>query len=303
METKNTPSVFNWEADKNGIKESLAKNLNDSEFALFFSLGKNLGANPWTREIFAIKYGDKVNIFCGRDFYRRKAQEQSDWNGMISSAVHENDDFYIENGLPKHKFSLKDRGKTVGAYCTIYRKNVEIPFTVWVNFDEYYLGYKDKDGKIKKRYNTYSKTHEDMKPTVWDEKPDTMIEKVAQAQALRGAYQGIFQGTYDESEKWQMDEKDVTPPPPPPPVVTEEKDKKSPQGKPPASGLDEGKKNLDHLEKKIKEAVKTKYPLEELEAVEKEFRSKEQTFQKLGIFDKGIERIKTTRTMLEGGPQ
>jgi len=29
-----------------------------------------------------------------------------------------------------------------------------------------------------------------------------MIKKVAEAQALRGAYQGIFEGTYDESEAY-----------------------------------------------------------------------------------------------------
>jgi len=30
-----------------------------------------------------------------------------------------------------------------------------------------------------------------------------MIKKVAEAQALRGAYQGLFAGTYDHSEEWE----------------------------------------------------------------------------------------------------
>ena len=32
-----------------------------------------------------------------------------------------------------------------------------------------------------------------------------MIKKVAEAQALRGAFQGVFKGTYDESEQWKQE--------------------------------------------------------------------------------------------------
>jgi hypothetical protein len=40
---------------------------------------------------------------------------------------------------------------------------------------------------------------------VWKTKPATMIKKVAEAQGLRGAFQELFAGTYEESENWKED--------------------------------------------------------------------------------------------------
>ena len=64
-----------WE-EKSKIRELFAPELTDNEFEFFVSLGIALGANPFMREIWAVKFKDKpASIFCGRDFYRRKAQE------------------------------------------------------------------------------------------------------------------------------------------------------------------------------------------------------------------------------------
>jgi len=91
---------------------------------------------------------------------------------------YENDGFSIKNGQPEHIVnSFKDRGILVGAFCALYKKNQQMPFFVMVKLDEYNKGQSN-----------------------WKTMPDTMIKKVAEAQALRGAYQGIFRGTYDESE-------------------------------------------------------------------------------------------------------
>ena len=198
-----------WEdGNINEIKEAFGKNLTVPEFKLFINLGKALNANPFTREIFAVKYGNgPANIFCGRDFYRRKAQEQIDYDGLQSSAVYENDDFEVENGIPKHKFGLKNRGKLIGSYAVVYRKNIRQPYFVFVDFKEYYQGNKKPDGTVKQR--EYNGKWQDSKPTVWDEKGATMICKVAEAQCLRGAYQGVFKGTYDESEQWKTIEKEA----------------------------------------------------------------------------------------------
>lgn len=162
------------------IKQCFAPTLTNDEFKVFVGLGKSLGANPFTREIWAIKFGQQqASIFLGRDFYRKKAQEQLDYDGHVVNAVYENDGFEIIEGQPQHKVnSFKDRGNLVGAYCCVYRKNLRVPFFVTVNLDEY-----------KKNQST------------WKTIPETMIKKVAEAQALRGAYQGVFRGTYDESEQ------------------------------------------------------------------------------------------------------
>lgn len=176
---KDTLEVWN---KINEIRKVFAPNLSDKEFIFFVELGKSLGANPFKREIWAVKYdkNQPAQIFLGRDFYRKKAQELPNYNGHIVDAVYENDEFEVVNGQPKHRYSLKNRGKLIGAYCVVYRKDTENPYFVYVDFNEYNKGFSN-----------------------WKSMPATMIKKVAEAQALRGAFQGVFAGTYDESEQWE----------------------------------------------------------------------------------------------------
>lgn len=172
-----------WGQDKRDlIRKTFAPNLTPMEFAMFVGMGKSLGANPFLNEIWAVKYNNReAQIFLGRDFYRRKAQEQSTYNGHQVDAVYENDEFKMVNGKPEHTYNLKDRGKILGAYAVVYVEGRE-PFFNFVEFSEYNKG-----------------------QSTWKDKPSTMIKKVAEAQALRGAFQGVFKGTYDESEQWKLE--------------------------------------------------------------------------------------------------
>lgn len=170
------PSVW---SDEQAIREQFGQALTQKEFSFFMGLGAMLGANPFTREIWAVKYGtNAAQIFLGRDFYRRKAQEQADYDGHIASAVYENDEFSMVNGQPHHKYRLTNRGHLTGAYCVVYKKNASVPYTVFVELREYNTGQSN-----------------------WKTKPATMITKVAEAQALRGAFAGVFNGTYSEDEQ------------------------------------------------------------------------------------------------------
>ena len=168
------------------VRKQFAKDLTDIEFKFFVGLGKSLGANPFTREIWAVKYGTSpASIFLGRDFYRKKAQEQPDYDGHYAEAVYSNDEFSVENGLVKHKFKLVDRGSLIAAYSIVKRKGISQSFYVLVNLSEYNLN-----------------------QSLWKTKPESQLKKVAESQALRGAYQGIFEGTYDESEAFKNENPD-----------------------------------------------------------------------------------------------
>ena len=177
-------------AKQNGVKNLTEKELRqifcpaltDQQFMAFQLMATHVGADISLKEIAPIDFGGRVSYFVSRDFYRRKAQEQANYNGMTSAAVFQNDIFEMTNGVPTHKFGNAERGKIVGAYCTVFLKNIAVPFTSYVIFAEYSSG-----------------------KSTWVSKPATMIEKVAQAQAFRGAFQGLFQNTYDESEKWFED--------------------------------------------------------------------------------------------------
>ena len=86
----------------------------------------------------------------------------------------------MDNGVVSHKYNLKERGSLVGAYCTAQRKNSSHPTFVYVEFSEYNL-----------------------KQSVWNQKPATMIKKVAEAQALKMAFQELFAGSYNEFEEYE----------------------------------------------------------------------------------------------------
>ena len=210
--------------DSDKIRKLFAPTLTQPEFEMFMSLGQGLDANPFTREIWAIKYDSKkpASVFLGRDFYRRKAQEQPDYNGHIVDAVYSNDIFRVKNGEVEHEWNMKDRGKLMGAYCIAYKKHVGKPFYVFLKFEEYNKGFSN-----------------------WKSMPDTMIRKCAEAAGLRGAWSGLFSGTYDESEAW-VDPKRVKIPPAPS-VQPSEPDKK-PEPKPPRQTASSHQARIDEPE-------------------------------------------------------
>jgi phage recombination protein Bet len=174
-----------WE-DREAIKKMLTGTnkhpVSDDEFDYYIAYGGFMEANPLIREIWLIKYAADApaQIFLGRDFYRRKAQEHKQYAGHYAVAVYSKDEFQFKNGVVDHKFSVdEDRGELRGAYCVVRRKDREVDGFVWVNFNEY-----------------------DTKQSLWKTKRATMIAKVAESQAFRAAF-SMFGGTYDESEQWK----------------------------------------------------------------------------------------------------
>lgn len=186
-----SPSCLRIWEDKNSlseIKEIYGKELSDGEFKTFLNIGKATGLNPFLREIWAVKYGNSAaNIFIGRDGYRKSAQSHPLYDYHIADAVYEKDQFIVSNGEIKHQYTLINRGKLIGAYCIVKRKNSTLPMYVFVELSEYSTG--------KSLWNPQTG------------KPATMIKKVAEAQGLRAAFQELFAGTYDESEQWEQNKK------------------------------------------------------------------------------------------------
>jgi phage recombination protein Bet len=181
LQSTNLSLTILWE-DNNSIAEIrklFAPKLTDGEFQVFVGIGKATGLNPFLREIWAVKYKDNTpaQIFIGRDGYRKIAQTHSDYEWHEPDSIYENDVFEKINGEIHHKYNLKDRGELIGAYCLVKRKSSAKAICVRVSMTE------------------YNQNH-----NVWASKPETMIKKVAEAQALRLAFQDILAGTYSDSE-------------------------------------------------------------------------------------------------------
>lgn len=187
-----------WDEQVSEIKKIFAPKLTDMEFKVFLELGKTTGANPFKKEIWAVKVSDNEPpaIFLARDFYRKRAAEMPDYEGHFTGVVCEKDDFesgVIDNNLiiSRHKMNFRDRGTVKMAYCVVHRKGRR-PFITTVLYDEYVK--KTKDGYITK---------------FW-QKPHMMLAKVAEAACLRLAYPSEFQGTYSEDEDWNVENTEST---------------------------------------------------------------------------------------------
>lgn len=153
--------------------------LTDLEFSYLVQLGQATQLNPFMKEIWAIKYSPKAaaQIFIGRDGYRKAAQRQPDYEYHQVNAVYSKDEFRVSNDEIQHNYGFANRGELVGAYCIVKRKSSTKPTYVMVTMAEYHQS-----------------------QGVWNSKPETMIKKVAEAQALRQSFQEALAGTYSDAE-------------------------------------------------------------------------------------------------------
>jgi len=138
------------------IRDMCAKDCTDNEFLLLMQLARTYQLDPFTKQIWAVKYGNNpAAIFCGRDGFLAIAHRSGKFDGMESGTRKDGDDL-------------------VG-WCRVYRKDMSHPFEVEVYASEYSTG-----------------------KNLWRDKPRTMIQKVAEAHALRRAFS--ISGLYSPEE-------------------------------------------------------------------------------------------------------
>ncbi|CUN12191.1 phage recombination protein Bet [Turicibacter sanguinis] len=153
------------------------------ELKMFLGLCQYQKLNPFIKDAYLIKFSNKqpASIVVSKDVAFKRAFANPNYDGMESGIVVLNK----ETGqLEQRKGTLyiKSREELVGAWATVWRKDIPRPTEVVVNFDEYV---QLKDGKPN---------------TNWSKRPAIMIHKVAESTALRKAFPDTHQGMYDESE-------------------------------------------------------------------------------------------------------
>lgn len=150
------------------IKDTVAKNASDDELKLFLYRCKSMELDPLKPgQIYFIKYGSSPgSIVVGIDGFRAKA----DRTGKLSG---------IKRGVFRD-----DKGKCVGAWAEVYRKDWQQPAREEVSLTEYSTG-----------------------KNLWATKPETMVKKVAEAAALRMAFPDSLGGIYTHEEMDQVKEK------------------------------------------------------------------------------------------------
>lgn len=171
----------------------------DEELAYFIAQAKVQNLNPFTKEIYFIKYGNQpAQIVVALKAFQKKADANPQFDGMDSGIIYEKD-----GEIKRSEGAFLPRGAEIlGAWAVVYRKDRTHPTRAEVTFSEY------DNSKIRKNGPTdqYGKP---TKPNTWDEKPAVMIHKVAMVTALRNAFPNELGGLYEADEL--QEPKDVTP--------------------------------------------------------------------------------------------
>lgn len=152
------------------------------EFKLFTELCKVRKLNPFLKEAYCIKYGNKpAQIVVGKDAVLKRAIENPSYDGVESGIIV----FNSENGKITERpgcFKMPNE-ELVGGWARVYRKDWGHPTYCSVSFDE--VAQRKSDGSMN---------------TMWSGKGATMVEKVAKIRALRETFIEQLGGMYEAEE-------------------------------------------------------------------------------------------------------
>ncbi|WP_422446011.1 phage recombination protein Bet [Thermoanaerobacterium sp. DL9XJH110] len=158
-----------------------AEKVTDQEVMMFLALCKFQKLNPFLREAYLIKFGNKpATIVTGKETFTKRAAKNELCTGWQAGVIILKKDGQIE----KRNGTLVLPGEElVGGWARVSRKDWKEPLEITVSLSEYLR--KKEDGTPMRN---------------WREMPATMIRKVALVQALREAFPETFQGMYSPEE-------------------------------------------------------------------------------------------------------
>lgn len=162
----NIIGVYDEEMVKS-IKNTVARDATNSELFMFLSVANKYALDPFLGEIYFVKTKEgKSSLMSGRDGYRKIAMREPTYKVHYSDYVCANDEYNVTRKFGKltdleHKYSHKDRGALVGAYCVLETTD-----------DRRYFFYAEFN-----RYNTGQ--------NAWGNYPNDMIIKVAETRVFK----------------------------------------------------------------------------------------------------------------------
>lgn len=172
------------------IKNLINQDLTDNELYMFLVLASKAGLNPFNKEIIAVVYSKdsptyrKVNYIVTRDGKRAVASRKGGLESVVTKSIWIKEmTITVPDGdktkqvTETVKVEPWQGGKLWGAISTVKRNGQT--FETIVALTEYNTG-----------------------KNVWESKPETMIKKVAESQALSQAVPELL-GLYDESERFE----------------------------------------------------------------------------------------------------
>ena len=151
------------------LRNTVARDLTDSEFQLFAEICKSSGLNPFKREVWAIKAGGRLQVMTGINGYLAIANNHPQFDGMEIEVEMKTDRPVRDTWVPADR--------PVKATCKVHRKDRKFPSVGVALMSEF--------GKSS---------------PIWVQMPVVMLTKVAKCIALREAFPQELNGTYSEDE-------------------------------------------------------------------------------------------------------
>lgn len=158
------------------VRDLICKKATEQEVALFLAHCKSHRLDPFTKEAYLVKYGDKpAAIITNYNMFNARAQMHDDYLGIEDGVVILTKDGSVEHrqGSAVYK-ALKET--LLGGWAKVLRKDKE-PTYVELALDDYTTGL-----------------------AKWKTSPGLMINKCAKSAAWRTAYPGEFNGMYSAEE-------------------------------------------------------------------------------------------------------
>lgn len=187
----------------------------DEELAYFLAQAKAQNLNPFTKEIYFIKYGNQpAQVVTAKAAFEKKADSHPQYDGKEAGVIYEQD-----GEIKRSNGSFIPKGSEVlGGWAKVYRKDRTHPTEIEVSFEEY------DNSKIRARIKELNQQGKEIVYPVqnsygkpigennWDTMPCVMIRKVALVTAYREAFPNELGSSY-EADEVQLDNapKDITP--------------------------------------------------------------------------------------------
>lgn len=158
-------------------------NITNEELYMFMNLCRFQHLNPFTREVYLIKYGDRnpATMVVGKDVHLKRAKRHPEFAGLQAGIILQATDgnCYDREGT----FYNPESERLVGGWARVKIHGWDVDLYNSVSLREY-IGRKSS-GEVNGQ---------------WASKPATMIRKVAIVQALREAFPEDTAGMYVQEE-------------------------------------------------------------------------------------------------------
>lgn len=161
------------------VRDFLVKgggNVSDQDLVQFISICKFNALNPFLGEAYLVKFGSSpASMIVSKEALMKRADACPDYEGIQAGIIVRHKDGGIED-VEGSFFCPGD--ELLGGWARVHRKDRKFPFVARVSLAEY-----------------------NKKQSTWNEKPSTMIRKVAEVQALREAFPAQLGAMYTAEER------------------------------------------------------------------------------------------------------